>query len=185
MMSDSPSFLPPMLNLDGEWPAILDRLYAVFVRDFKQTKTHHKGLRVFYNGSIMPDGQGKEEGFWHVVSRKDMNTGERLPDYPRAKRLPWAKSIMESQERPEIKVWQYKEGSSDSGIRTYLWLEKIRLFAYLAEEEKRLLLGSGFLCGLRGEKSGTAPEVCTKALEKAATAHIFYERPPISFYHHW
>ena len=53
-----------MLNLDGEWPAILDRLYAVFVRDFKETKTHHKSLRVFYNGAIMSDGQSKEgEGF--------------------------------------------------------------------------------------------------------------------------
>src|SRR5574337_402263 len=102
MMPDSPSFLPQMLNLDGEWTATLERLYAVFSRDFKETKTHHKGLRVIYNGLIRPDGQGKEEGFWHVVSRDNKSTGERLPDYPRAKRLPWAKPMMESPERPEI-----------------------------------------------------------------------------------
>lgn len=122
-MNEVPSFLPPMLNLDGDWDTILSRLHAVFVRGFKESRTYHRGVKVIYNGTIKADGLGKEEGFWHVVSRLDNNTGERLIDYPRAKRLPWAKPLMESPERPEIKVWQYSEGTADKGLRTYIWLE--------------------------------------------------------------
>jgi hypothetical protein len=153
MMSDSPSFLPPILNLDGEWPAILDRLYAVFVRDFKETRTQHKGLRVIYNGAVMPDGLGKEEGFWHVVGRKDKDTGERLLDYPRAKRLPWAKPVMESPERPEIKVWQYKEGPSDSGIRTYLWLEKYDYLLILHKKKNVYYWVTAFYVDYEGKRA--------------------------------
>jgi len=122
-VSDSPAFLPPMLALDGEWAAILERLYSVFRRDFKESQAYHRGIRVIYNGNIKDDGEDKEEGFWHVVSRDNKNTGDRIIDYPRAKRLPWAKPLMESPENPAIKVWQYKEGTEDKGLRTYIWIE--------------------------------------------------------------
>ena len=35
-MSDTPSFLPQMLDLDGDWDTILTRLYSVFEKDFKK-----------------------------------------------------------------------------------------------------------------------------------------------------
>jgi len=123
-MEDAPSFLPSLLDLDGEWNTILERLYSVFKRDFKESQAYHRGIKVIYNGTIRSDGLGKEEGFWHVVSRDDDKTGERLIDYPRAKRLPWAKPLMESPEIAEIKVWQYQEGTADRGLRTYIWLEE-------------------------------------------------------------
>ncbi len=135
-MSDTPTFLPPMLNLDGEWDTVLSRLYAIFVKDFKESQTCHRGIKVIYNGTIKADGLGKEEGFWHVVSKFDNDTGERLIDYPRAKRLPWAKPLMESPERPEIKVWQYREGTADKGLRTYIWLEDYKYALILHRKRK-------------------------------------------------
>lgn len=90
---------------------------------------------MIYNGTVRPEGLGKEEGFWHVVSRDDDKTGERLIDYPRAKRLPWAKPLMESPERPETKVWQYQEGRSDKGLRTYIWLEEYN-YAIILQKKK-------------------------------------------------
>ena len=135
-MEDGPSFLPPLLDLDGDWDAILSRLYGVFVKDFKESNTYHCGIKVIYNGTIRPDGFGKEEGFWHAVSRTDDNTGDRLIDYPRAKRLPWAKPLMESPDRPEIKVWQYQEGTTDKGLRTYIWLEKYDYVLILQRKKK-------------------------------------------------
>ncbi|MEW6419542.1 MAG: hypothetical protein AB1480_15750 [Nitrospirota bacterium] len=135
-MSDTPQFLPPMLNLDGEWDTVLSRLYAIFVKDFKESQTCHRGIKVIYNGTIKADGLGKEEGFWHVVSKFDDDTGERLIDYPRAKRLPWAKPLMESPERPEIKVWQYREGTADKGLRTYIWLEDYEYALILQRKRK-------------------------------------------------
>jgi hypothetical protein len=136
-MSDTPSFLPPMLNLDGDWNTILSHLYAVFVRDFKESQTYHHGVKVIYNSKIKPDGLGKEEGFWHVVSKFDDNTADRLIDYPRAKRLPWAKPLIESSERPEIKVWQYREGTADRGLRTYIWLENYN-YALILHRKKNV-----------------------------------------------
>jgi len=123
-MNGSGDFLPPLLDLDGDWDEILARLYAVFVRDFKERQALHRGKKVIYNGRINADGFGKEEGFWHVVTKDYDNDSGRLIDYPRAKRLPWARPLMESSERPEIKVWQYKEGTSDKGVRTYVWAEE-------------------------------------------------------------
>jgi hypothetical protein len=135
-MNDSPSFLPPTLDLGGDWDTILSRLYAVFEKDFKKSQTYHRGIKVIYNGTIKADGLGKEEGFWHVVSRFDENTGERLIDYPRAKRLPWAKPLMESPKRSEIKVWQCQEGTADKGLRTYMWLEDYNYTLILQQKKK-------------------------------------------------
>jgi len=137
-MSDTPPFLPAMLDLDGDWDTILARLYSVFVKDFKGLQTYHRGLKVKYNETIRADGLGKEEGFWHAVTRLCQDTGERLIDYPRAKRLPWAKPLMESPERPEIKVWQYREGTADRGLRTYIWLENYN-YALVLHKKKYVL----------------------------------------------
>jgi len=118
-----PTFLPSLLDLDGEWDEVLSILYGIFERDFKLSTTFHAGFKVLYNTQIKEDGMGKEEGFWHVICVDDKNCGGRIPDFPRAKRLPWAKPLMESPPRPEIKTWNYKEGKSKEGIRTYVWLE--------------------------------------------------------------
>ena len=122
-MNSAPDFLPPILELSGSWDEILRKLYFVFVRDFKSNLVKHRSLIVLYDQRIFPDGEWKEEGFWHVVSRKDPKTGDRLIDYRRAERLPWARPLMESSERPEIKVFDYIEGPKDKGIRRYIWLE--------------------------------------------------------------
>jgi hypothetical protein len=97
-------------------------LYAVFVKDFKGAPAHHCGTRVHYNDRILPDGQGKEEGFWHVITKDEGVGGNRIPDYQRAKRLPWARPVMESGERAEIKVFDYDHGTKDKGVRRYIWL---------------------------------------------------------------
>ncbi|MFA4910969.1 MAG: hypothetical protein WC649_08005 [Desulfobacteria bacterium] len=151
-MSDTPSFLPPILNLDGDWDTILARLYSVFKIDFKESQTYHRGIKVIYNGTIKADGLGKEEGFWHVVSRLDDDTGERLIDYPRAKRLPWAKPLMESPERHEIKVWQYQEGTADKGLRTYVWVEEYNYALILHRKRKVFYWVTAFYVESRKQK---------------------------------
>jgi hypothetical protein len=30
---------------------------------------------------VLPDGHDKEEGFWHVVPKKDQDSGESSPNY--------------------------------------------------------------------------------------------------------
>lgn len=153
-MCDTPSFLPPVLNLDGEWRDVLDRLYSIFSRDFKESQTYHKGVKVIYNNTIKADGLGKEEGFWHVVSKDSKDSGERIIDYPRAKRLPWAKPLMEkSHGRPGVKVWEYREGTSDKGIRTYIWLEDYDYALILQRKKKVYYWITAFHVGSQWKRS--------------------------------
>jgi len=131
-----PDFLPDLLSLEGTWEEILNRLYSVFSRDFKRGKVIHRGFIVLYDGRILPDGQGKEEGFWHVVSKLDSTSRQREIDYRRAERLPWSRPLMESPPRSEILVFDHSEGPKDKGQRRYIWLEQFG-YVLILQKKKR------------------------------------------------
>ena len=136
-MSDFSEVLPELLDLSGiSWEEILERLYAVFHEDFKRHKPTHDGMRVLYDSRILPDGQGKEEGFWHVVSTTDRETKERLIDYRRAERLPWARPMMEQHKFPGFKVFDYDTGRKDQGIRRYLCLDDYSYVLILTRKKR-------------------------------------------------
>jgi len=168
-MAAPPDFLPPILDLQGTWEEILGRLYAVFSRDFKASKVKHRGMRIIYNGRVMPDGHGKEEGFWHVVSRQDRSSGERLIDYRRAERLPWARPLMESAERDEIKVFDYDHGVKDIGVRRYVWLADYDYVLILQKKKRALFwVTAYYVSSKRGRKD--LSRRYGKRLQKTATA---------------
>jgi hypothetical protein len=120
-MPDIPDFLPPLLNLDGSYPDIIGRLYTVFRTDFIENRTQHLGRIVTYDGIIDEYSQGKVNGFWHVITRDDTTSRDRLIDYPRAKRLPWAKPLMQNPFKGEIVFFAYEEGTKREGVRHYIW----------------------------------------------------------------
>ena len=168
-MTATPNFLPPILDLQGTWEEILGRLYAVFSRDFKSSKVKHRGMRIIYNGRVMSDGHGKEEGFWHVVSKQEQRSVERLIDYRRAERLPWARPMMESPERVEIKVFDYDHGVKDTGVRRYIWLAEYDYVLILQKKKKALFWVTAYYVGTeRGRKDLTRRY--EKRLQKTATA---------------
>lgn len=134
-MSDQPDFLPPKINTDGIWEIVVHKLYKVFTNDFKINRTRHCGLEVLYNKKILPDGDGKEEFFWHIISKDNKLTGQREPHFPRARRLPWARPLMEGGARAEIKVFDYDHGAKDKGMRRYIWIEDYR-YALVFQEKK-------------------------------------------------
>lgn len=155
-MDNNPDFLPPILELSGSWEDILSLLYSVFNRDFKAHQTRHQGIPVYYDRRILPDGYGKEEGFWHVVSRLDYTTGDRLIDYRRAERLPWARPLMESPQRPEIKVFDYEQGPKDKGVRTYIWLENYEYdYVLILQRRKGIFLWITAFCAYRRRERGS------------------------------
>lgn len=151
-MNSAPDFLPPILELSGSWDEILRKLYFVFVRDFKSNQVKHRSLIVLYDQRIPPDGEGKEEGFWHVVSRYDTKLGHRLIDYRRAERLPWARPLMESPERSEIKVFDYVEGPKDKGIRRYIWLDEYDYVLILQRKKKAFYWITAFYVDTRWKR---------------------------------
>lgn len=122
-MSKKSSFLPDELHFNGNWDDYLRKLYGVFENDFKIHTSSHQGLPIDFARKVLPDGDGKEEFFWHIVSTYDRKTGDRVIDFERSDKLPWARPTFESPPRKEIKVFDYDHGSKDKGIRRYVWLE--------------------------------------------------------------
>jgi hypothetical protein len=118
-MTGGPQWLPPMLTLSGTWDRIVSDLFGIFDRDFKQGKPKFQQYMVRWDQRI-PPGQRFEEGFWHLISRDDKNSGERLPDFRRAERLPWCAPVIINSDDNSLKVWDYQEGRGQ--IHTYIWL---------------------------------------------------------------
>lgn len=136
-LSNQPDFLPAILDLDDRsWDEILDLLYSVFSQDFKSERPIHFGLKVIFDERILDDGSGKEEGFWHVVSKTHHQSGDRLIDYRRAERLPWAKPMMESGSHPDLLIFDYDHGAKDKGIRRYVWLKDFNYVLVLKSKNR-------------------------------------------------
>lgn len=58
------------------------------------------------------------EAFWHLITRTDDLTGERLFDPRRAERLIWCATIIRNSMDPAVKQRMYSEGTGK--IRRYL-----------------------------------------------------------------
>jgi hypothetical protein len=132
VLSPQIEWLPEFISVDGVWDEILNILYSVFSKDFKNEKLFHGGLEVWYDRSIK-EGQF-EEGFWHIIAREDIKTKERLFDPRRAERLPWCAPIIRNFDDFNIKWWRYREGNGK--IRRYLWLCE---WDYVVILEERML----------------------------------------------
>ena len=116
-MSPPPEWLPEMATVNPWTNETFDILYKVFEKDFKESKPLYQGKVVWFFQDME---DGREQIFWHMTSRKDDVTGERLPDLRRSERLPWARPMIDNANQPEILAWDYEEG--DKAIKTYVWL---------------------------------------------------------------
>jgi len=130
-----PGWIPGLIDTNGSWDEILTRLYSVFEKDFKIGKPKFKGLPVWWDRRC-ERGDPHEEGFWHLVTRDDRQTGDRLLDTPRAKRLAWCRATIDHCGAAEVLVFDYLEG--DGKVRTYLWA---RSADYLVVLEKAVRKG--------------------------------------------
>ncbi len=119
--------------MDGPWEDVLARLYDVFDADFKQGRPSFEGRPVWWDRRILPGGS-YEEGFWHLVTEEDKETGERLPDFRRAERLTWCAPTIRHADDEAVTVWDYEESSGK--VRTYLWLENHEYVVILEKADR-------------------------------------------------
>lgn len=130
-----PDWLPDLIDTNGSWDEILGRLYGVFERDFKHGSPSFNGPPIWWDRRCL-DGDPHEEGFWHLVTRDEKTTGDRLLDTPRAQRFAWCRAVIDNSDQADVLVFDYEEGHGK--VRTYLWGHQ---FDYVVILEKRLKKG--------------------------------------------
>ncbi len=130
-MTEIPSWLPALISVDGEWDKVFEKLYGIFKADFVEGKPSLNNSKVWWNRRIL-DGDKYEEGFWHLISKDDDSTNERLFDPRRAERLPWCRPTIDHFDDNAVRHWDYR--ASRSRIESYLWLEN---FDYVIVFQKR------------------------------------------------
>ncbi len=113
-----PSWLPEMFPVNPWSSDTYEKLYQLFCHDLKDTRPTYRGSEVWF---FLDMDDGKEEIFWHLTTRKDKHTGERLPDFRRIERLPWVRAMLDQPDKPEVLDWDHDEG--DGTIKTYVWLK--------------------------------------------------------------
>jgi len=135
-----PDWLPPTINTNGDWNKVLVNLYAIFTKDFIDHDCY------FDSYKIMMDRRKTdslyEEGFWHLITRNNEKTGERVPDFPRAQRLPWCKPTIENHCDPLIRCWNFLE--ANGRINTYIWLEECDYMVIIQKRRNSAFLVSAF-----------------------------------------
>jgi hypothetical protein len=127
-----PDWLPDLCRTSGEWEEIVAGLYAVFRRDLVEATPVIDGNPVWYDRQM---SEGFEESFWHLITRTDYSSGDRLLDPRRAERLSWCAAILQNVNDPTVKRWRYKEGRGQ--IRLYLWYEAGDYVVILEEKTMR------------------------------------------------
>jgi hypothetical protein len=131
----TPTWLPALIDTDGNWDDVLLRLFKVFENDFIKNKFQYSSKPLIWDSRIL---EGKyPEGFWHVTTREDFYTKERLPDFPRAKRLPWCKPTILNSNDPEVRLWENRE---DGKNKVYIWLETLDYVVILHRKVKLYFL---------------------------------------------
>lgn len=133
-MANYPEWLPEIVSVNGEPEKVFRMLYEIFSKDFKESTCRYQTYPVWFDRNIK---EGRyEEGFWHLITRKDYSSGERLFDPPRAERLPWCAPAIMHTTNPVIKYWEYKEGGKR--INTYIWIEDWDYVIILREKQMRI-----------------------------------------------
>ena len=140
-----PGWLPAIIPFDGDWKQFVADLYAVFTQDFKEQTPRFRSSPVWHDRRVFADGDGKEEGFWHLVTRDQWvwnartrkNEKERLPELDRGSRLPWARPIIEHESDASVQVWDFDEATKRGNkLRTYVWLKDWDYVVILERQSK-------------------------------------------------
>lgn len=160
-VSAPPLWLPAILSVEPWSDAVVEALYFVFDRDFRQSKPVLDGEEIYYFQTTRPDG--KEEIFWHLITTEvDERRTARTPDFPRAARLPWVRCLIEHCTENEIRFWDYLEHTGD--VKTYIWFvdnDFLIILKKLKGNRRRLLTS---FCILYADFRGKLEKKYTKRL---------------------
>jgi hypothetical protein len=117
-MVNLPDWLPPTTKLSGVFDRDIANLYEIYSNYFITTDCFLGEQKVFFDRKV--NKSDKEEGFWHLVTRKDSKSGERLFENKRAERLIWSLPLIKNCQSDEVTVFEFLHKQKK---RTFVWLK--------------------------------------------------------------
>lgn len=145
-----PSWLPAALvynDFKGDWSKFLSAVYAVFERDFKNSKPTYQKLPVSYDAKLE---DGKEAVFWHLICRDDIKTNNRELDLRRCERMPWLRPIIEHSTDSTISIWKNRRQRKTSVL---IWLEALDYLVVLVEKTKYMILVTAYCTDIKSKRN--------------------------------
>lgn len=153
-MIDTPDWLPEALRYEdfkGDYNCFLDKVYHVFVRDFKEATPIFRGSLLTYDSRLE---DGKEAAFWHIICRDSPVTKKRELDIRRCERIPWPRPIIGHSRRTVVSVWknERKKSNRKRETRILLWLESMNYIVVLAERPKRVVFITAYCTDIKSQR---------------------------------
>jgi len=98
-----PTWLPDPERPGGDWIQYIEDLYAQYTADFLTNRTVWRAKPVFVDRD--PQYNGKDVGFWHLISGIDRVTKDLLdPEPDRCARLCWVRPVLEAHP-DDVRTW--------------------------------------------------------------------------------
>ena len=98
--------MPPLIlleNYNGDFNQYLEAVYAIFKRDFVDTKPNWEGKR--FALKKYPMEFGKEHTFYHIT-HEGKSEEDRNPDMRRMERIAFPRVMIDNAKHPTLKVWR-------------------------------------------------------------------------------
>jgi len=142
-MTSKPDWLPELIRLEGfdgndnKYEAYFNALYDVFKNDFIDNIPSYRGKNV----GLLSKGtsQGKNNNFWHIVTKKEYNIPnlhERPPYIRRCERIKWPRAIIENIPNQQILIWNELDANN---IKEHLWLRNFDYVVVLIDKKSYYL----------------------------------------------
>lgn len=155
-MCQRPNWLPEIINCDGDWSQVAQRLYAIFEDHFKINPPMFQQRRVL----ISRDKSGSlyEITFWHLIGGNHLT-----PDFRRAERIGWCRPLIVHYDDPRVFCFDYMEKSKE--CRTYFWLKECDYVVVIQKERKHPI--AHLVTGYHLDGKSGLRKVCTKYTHRA------------------
>lgn len=137
-MENKPSWLPDLVNFNGNWDQFLQAIYDIFKSDFIKRQPLFRGVPVKILISKL--SEGKEETFWHLIS-EGKTEENRDTDLERCKRIRWPKAIIvKSDAEKIIQIWETNRGRDRRVLIRLIFTDNDYLVVLIPRKGKIYLL---------------------------------------------
>ena len=126
-------------DFDGDFVSFLESVYAIFKRDFVDSKPFFRGVRIALKK--YPLVMGKEYTFYHIT-HEGKDEQNRVPSIPRMECIPYPRYLIERSEHPYLKVWTNIRKNEE---RILIYHERAEYLVVLANRGNYILLWTAYV----------------------------------------